>query len=56
MLAFIQSQPSIVDRLLRHIETPPFADLLVRVIQLDELPAGAGVLEVRLFTSLRVSV
>ena len=56
MLAFIQSQPNIVDRLLRHIETPPFADLLVRVIQLDELPAGAGVLEVRLFTSFRVSV
>ncbi|KAK7693899.1 hypothetical protein QCA50_003472 [Cerrena zonata] len=45
MLAFIQSQPNIVDRLLRHIETPPFADLLVRIIQLDELPAGAGVLE-----------
>ncbi|KAH9952025.1 SAPS-domain-containing protein [Amylocystis lapponica] len=45
MLAFIQSQPSVVERLLRHIETPAFADLLVRIIQLDELPAGATVLE-----------
>ncbi|KAH9917442.1 SIT4 phosphatase-associated protein-domain-containing protein [Fomitopsis serialis] len=45
MLAFIRSQPNIVDRLLRHIETPAFADLLVRIIQLDEQPAGATVLD-----------
>ncbi|TFK90277.1 SAPS-domain-containing protein [Polyporus arcularius HHB13444] len=45
MLAFIQAQPDIVERILRHIESPPFADLLVRIIQLDEHPAGAGVLE-----------
>jgi hypothetical protein len=46
MLAFIQSQRSIVERLIRHIETPSFVDLIVRIIQLDEHPAGAGVLEV----------
>ncbi|KAH8106931.1 SAPS-domain-containing protein [Cristinia sonorae] len=45
MLAFIQSQPDVVQRILRHIETPAFADLLVRIIQLDEHPSGAGVLE-----------
>lgn len=45
MLAFIQSQPAVVERLLHHIETPAFADLLVRIIQLDDLPAGAAVLE-----------
>ncbi|KIP08741.1 hypothetical protein PHLGIDRAFT_363378, partial [Phlebiopsis gigantea 11061_1 CR5-6] len=45
MFAFIQGQTNIVDRLLRHIETPAFADLLVRVIQLDEVPSCAGVLE-----------
>ena len=45
MLAFIQSQPSIVERLLRHVETPSFVDLLVRIIQLDEQISGAGVLE-----------
>ncbi|KZT70090.1 SAPS-domain-containing protein [Daedalea quercina L-15889] len=45
MLAFIRSQPDVVERLLHHIETPAFADLLVRIIQLDEQPAGAGVLE-----------
>ena len=46
MLAFIQAQPNVVERLLRHIETPAFADLLVRIIQLDELPACSGVLDV----------
>ncbi|KAJ7633140.1 SIT4 phosphatase-associated protein-domain-containing protein [Roridomyces roridus] len=45
MLAFIRAQPDIVARLLRHIETPSFVDLLVRIIQLDEQPGGAGVLE-----------
>jgi hypothetical protein len=46
MLAFIQSQPSVIERILSHIETPSFVDLLLRIIQLDEIPAGAGVLEV----------
>ena len=46
MLAFIQAQPNVVERLLRHIETPAFADLLVRIIQLDELPVCANGLEV----------
>lgn len=46
MLAFIQSQPNIVERLLQHIETPSIVDLLVRIIQLDEQPGGVGVLEV----------
>ncbi|KIM86236.1 hypothetical protein PILCRDRAFT_65387 [Piloderma croceum F 1598] len=45
MLAFIQSQTNIVERLLCHIETPAFVDLLVRIMQLDEHPSGAGVLE-----------
>ena len=47
MLAFIKSQPSVVECFLRHIEMPPFVDLLIRIIQLDELPEGAGTLEVR---------
>ena len=46
MLAFVQAQANVVDRLLRHIETPAFADLLVRIIQLDEVPSCSGVLEV----------
>ncbi|KAF5369199.1 hypothetical protein D9615_009978 [Tricholomella constricta] len=45
MFAFIRSQPSVVERLLLHIETPSFVDLIVRIIQLDEQPSGAGVLE-----------
>ncbi|KAF8634541.1 hypothetical protein AX15_000839 [Amanita polypyramis BW_CC] len=45
LLTFIKSQPGVVENFLRHIETPPFVDLLIRIIQLDELPEGAGTLE-----------
>ena len=47
MLVFVKSQPSVAENFLRHIEMPPFVDLLIRIIQLDELPEGAGTLEVR---------
>jgi len=50
MLAFIQSQPNIVERLLRHIETPSFVDLLSRIIQLDETLPNSNVLEVRILS------
>ena len=40
MLAFIQAQPRVIERLLTHIETPAFVDLLVRLIQLDDNPNG----------------
>lgn len=46
MLAFIQAQPSVLDKILYHIETPAFADLLMRIVQLDEQPVGVGVLQV----------
>ncbi len=46
MLAFIQSLPNVVERILKHVENPSFVDLLVRIIQLDEYPGGTGVLEV----------
>ncbi|KAI0256604.1 SIT4 phosphatase-associated protein-domain-containing protein [Lactifluus subvellereus] len=45
MLQFIRAQRDIIERILQHIEIPSFSDLLVRIIQLDEQPAGAGVLE-----------
>ena len=47
MLHFIQSQPSILDRLLAQIESPPFVDLVFRIIQVEDLPGGAGVIDVR---------
>ncbi|KAF8516965.1 SIT4 phosphatase-associated protein-domain-containing protein [Hysterangium stoloniferum] len=45
MLAFIKTQSFVVERLILHIETPAMVDLLFRIIQLDEYPSGAGVLE-----------
>ncbi|KAJ7580653.1 SIT4 phosphatase-associated protein-domain-containing protein [Mycena floridula] len=45
MIAFIQAQPALLERMLRHIENPSFMDLLVRLIQMDDVPGGNGVLE-----------
>lgn len=45
MLAFIQAQPRVVERILMQIETPAIVDLLVRIIQIDEYTSGANVLE-----------
>jgi SIT4 phosphatase-associated protein len=47
MFHFIQSQPSIIDRFLSHIETPAFVDLLFRIIQMEEMVGGDGVIDVR---------
>lgn len=47
MLAFLQSQPNLIERLLRHIETPSFVDLIGRITQLDEAIPNSNVLEVR---------
>lgn len=46
MLTFIQLQPHVIERLISHIGSPAIVDLIFRIIQLDELPSGAGVLEV----------
>ncbi|KAF8801647.1 SAPS-domain-containing protein [Phlegmacium glaucopus] len=45
MLEFIQAQPSIVDRLLRHVESPAFIDLIGRILQLDENVQNCNVIE-----------
>ncbi|KAF9053141.1 SIT4 phosphatase-associated protein-domain-containing protein [Panaeolus papilionaceus] len=45
MLAFMQSQPNLVERIVQHIETPSFVDLLSRIIQLDESIPNCNVLE-----------
>ncbi|TRM61242.1 SIT4 phosphatase-associated protein-domain-containing protein [Schizophyllum amplum] len=45
MLAFVQAQPDVINRIIRLIETPAFVDLLVRIIQLDEQPGCDTVLE-----------
>lgn len=47
MFDFIRSQPAVLDRILRHIEIPAFVDLIFRLIQLEELPGAAGVIEVQ---------
>ncbi|KIO34753.1 hypothetical protein M407DRAFT_64204 [Tulasnella calospora MUT 4182] len=43
MLEFIQSVPNVIDRLLSHIQSPPFVELIFRIVQLDEQPGNLGV-------------
>ncbi|KAG8908524.1 hypothetical protein FRB99_005884 [Tulasnella sp. 403] len=45
MLSFIRSLPNVIERLLAHIETPPFVDLMFRILQLDEQPGNMGVVQ-----------
>lgn len=47
MLAFVKSQPNVIERLLSHVETPAIVDLLLRILQLEDQPGGAGVIDVR---------
>ncbi|KAG8929795.1 hypothetical protein FRC00_001415 [Tulasnella sp. 408] len=46
MLEFIQSVPNVIDRLLSHIQSPPFVELIFRIVQLDEQPGNLGVIPV----------
>lgn len=46
MLEFIQSVPNVIDRLLNHIQSPPFVELIFRIVQLDEQPGNLGVIPV----------
>ena len=46
MFAFIRAQPAIIERMLAHIETSPFIELLMRIMQLHERSDVEGVLEV----------
>ncbi|KAL0576562.1 sporulation-induced protein [Marasmius crinis-equi] len=45
MFEFLQSVPDVVGKLLKHIGNPSFVDVLIRIIQLDDIPEGDGVLE-----------
>ncbi|KAJ3139313.1 hypothetical protein HDU90_000679 [Geranomyces variabilis] len=45
MVSFIRAQPNVVQRLLTHIGSSAIADLLLKLISMEELPEGAGVVE-----------
>ncbi|KDQ19756.1 hypothetical protein BOTBODRAFT_142481 [Botryobasidium botryosum FD-172 SS1] len=40
MFAFIKSQPSVIERLINHIQSPAIVDLLFRIIQLEDHLGG----------------
>lgn len=47
MLDFIKSQPSILERLMAHLETPAIVDLIFRMLHMDGISGGSGVVEAR---------
>jgi len=46
MTAFIKKQDSILQKLLNHIGTSAIADLVLKLIAVEELPEGAGTIQV----------
>ncbi|KAJ3039005.1 hypothetical protein HDV00_012692 [Rhizophlyctis rosea] len=43
MITFVRAQPQIVNKLLTHIGTSAIADLLLKLISMEELPEGRGI-------------
>ncbi|KAJ3200174.1 hypothetical protein HDU67_002256, partial [Dinochytrium kinnereticum] len=45
MVAFVKNQPNIVKKILSHIGTSAVADLLLKIISVEEVPEGQGVVK-----------
>ncbi|KAI9594283.1 SIT4 phosphatase-associated protein-domain-containing protein [Syncephalis fuscata] len=45
VLGFIKSQPKVLSRFLEHIATSAVMDLLLKIISMEEIPDGHGVVE-----------
>lgn len=56
MIQFILNEPNLVERFVRHIETPPLMDFMLKVISTDKPDSSTGVIQVlknqNLITSL----
>ncbi|CDK25834.1 unnamed protein product [Kuraishia capsulata CBS 1993] len=46
MIQFILQQPQLVERFMRHIDTPPLMDFLLKVISTDKPDASTGVIDI----------
>lgn len=46
MIQFILNEPNLVERFVRHIETPPLMDFMLKVISTDKPDSSTGVIEV----------
>jgi hypothetical protein len=45
MLAFVKSQPNILQRMVRHISAAPITDVLFRIMQQEIEPKGVGIID-----------
>lgn len=46
MIQFIHQEPNLVERFMRHIETPPLMDFLLKVISTDKPDDSTGIIDV----------
>ncbi|KAJ3197224.1 hypothetical protein HK101_005254 [Irineochytrium annulatum] len=45
MVAFVKNQPNVVANMLSHIGTSAIADLLLKIISVEEVPEGQGIVQ-----------
>ncbi|KAJ3094817.1 hypothetical protein HDU97_007546 [Phlyctochytrium planicorne] len=45
MVAFVKNQPDVVKKILNHIGTSAIADLLLKIISVEEVPEGQGIVQ-----------
>ncbi|KAJ3116164.1 hypothetical protein HDU96_010273 [Phlyctochytrium bullatum] len=45
MVTFVRNQPNVVKKILSHIGTSAIADLLLKIISVEEVPEGQGVVQ-----------
>lgn len=45
MVSFIKSQPNTIQKILTHISSSPISDLLLKLISIEDIPEGAGIVE-----------
>ncbi|KAI8839574.1 SIT4 phosphatase-associated protein-domain-containing protein [Chytridium lagenaria] len=45
MVTFVKAQPNIIKKILTHIGTSAIADLLLKIISVEEVPEGQGVVQ-----------
>lgn len=48
MLAFIKTMDDVVSNMLRHVDCPVMMDLLLKIISLENIEAGQGIVDVSL--------
>jgi hypothetical protein len=52
MAQFVKSQPELMVHVLKHIGNSSVAELLLKIISVEEVPEGQGIVAVRVYSQL----